>query len=86
METTVDSLLSSRVLLLIGAALYAVSLVGMVWAYFDANSRGKSGCSVAILVWLTGPLGLLMWLLSRPDSPTTYPSLRSHETEDDRAD
>jgi hypothetical protein len=35
------------------------------WSYFDAESRGKPGCLVALLVGLTWPIGLLIWLIIR---------------------
>ena len=45
-------------------ALYAWSIV---WAYRDAEARGKEGVLVAVLVALVAwPLGLIVWLLMRP--------------------
>lgn len=39
----------------------------IVWSYSDAESRGKSGCLVAILVALfSWPFGLIAWVLFRP--------------------
>jgi hypothetical protein len=38
------------------------------WAARDADRRGKSGCLVSLLVLLTWPLGLILWLFFRPDS------------------
>lgn len=36
------------------------------WIYKDAESRGRSGIGMAILILLTSYLGLLIWLLLRP--------------------
>lgn len=45
-------------------------LGSIVWAFGDAKTRGKSGCLVAILVaFLSWPLGLIAWLIFRPDEP-----------------
>lgn len=44
-------------------------LASVVWAYSDAERRGKSGCLVALLVLLlTWPVGLIIWLLIRPEN------------------
>ena len=49
---------------LLGVALYVASIV---WAYRDAERRGKSGPLVALLVALIAwPLGVVVWLLVRP--------------------
>jgi hypothetical protein len=37
------------------------------WGYADAEKRGKSGCLVAIIVLCSFPLGLILWLLIRPE-------------------
>jgi hypothetical protein len=62
-----------RGLALIPLALLAI-LLGVVyifsifWAYDDAESRGKPGCLVAILVaLLSWPLGLVLWIVFRPE-------------------
>jgi hypothetical protein len=53
---------------LAGLALVVGYVVSIVWAYGDAERRGKSGCLVAILVALVSwPLGLLIWLIARPE-------------------
>lgn len=36
------------------------------WVYVDARARDKPGTAVAWLVALTGPVGLLFWLVARP--------------------
>lgn len=38
-----------------------------IWAASDAGKRGKSGCLVFLLIILLGPVGLIIWLLIRPD-------------------
>ncbi len=61
------------VLLLIGAAI-ALPLFTSIWAYGDAERRGKSGCLVAILVFfLSWPLGLILWIVFRPEPPGYRP-------------
>lgn len=45
----------------------------IIWAYNDANKRGKSGCLVALLVFLlTWPVGLIIWLIFRPEEKGPY--------------
>ena len=41
--------------------------VNVVWAFRDARKRGRSGFLVAFLVSNTFPIGVLYWLISRPD-------------------
>jgi uncharacterized membrane protein len=43
----------------------------LIWAYKDAETRGKSGWLVMLLVLLMNwPISLLMWLVFRPDVKT----------------
>ena len=57
--------------LLFGIGLLFVYIWSIVWAYNDAESRGKSGCLVALLVLLLSwPVGLIAWLIFRPDNKT----------------
>jgi hypothetical protein len=61
--------------IIVFAALAALSipLLSCVWAYGDAEKRGKSGCLVAILVFfLSWPLGLILWLVFRPEPRNYY--------------
>jgi len=52
-------------LLVLGA--FMAYLWSIVWAYEDAESRGKSGLLVALLVMLAvWPIGLIVWLMLRP--------------------
>ena len=47
---------------------FALYIYSAVWAYGDAEARGKPGCLVALLVLLfSWPLGLLMWVVFRPE-------------------
>lgn len=39
-----------------------------IWAANDASNRGKSGCLVFLLIFLLGPVGLIIWLLIRPNN------------------
>ena len=49
-----------------------IPLLTTVWAYGDAEKRGKSGCLVAILVlFITWPLGLILWIVFRPEERYT---------------
>jgi hypothetical protein len=45
------------------------------WAGRDAERRGKSGCLVGLAVFLTWPLGLILWLVFRPESKTKWTRL-----------
>ena len=59
------------VILLGFIALYVWSIV---WAYGDAERRGKSGWLVALLVLLLSwPVGLIIWLIFRPEEKKTPP-------------
>lgn len=52
---------------IIGLGILAIYVISIVWAYNDAQVRGKSGCLVAILVaFLSWPIGLVVWLVFRP--------------------
>ena len=54
---------------ILALAFLAVYVYSVVWAYSDAEQRGKSGCLVALLVFLlTWPVGLIIWLLIRPEN------------------
>lgn len=48
--------------------IFVVYLYSIFWAYGDAEKRGKSGCLVALLVFLVSwPVGLIIWLIFRPE-------------------
>ena len=54
-----------------GLVLLVFYIWSVVWAYKDANRRDKPGWLVAVLVaLLSWPLGLVLWLLFRPNTTT----------------
>jgi len=54
-------------------SLYPISII---WVYRDANSRGKPGWAVALLVaFAYWPFGLLAWVIFRPEKPQGYRNL-----------
>jgi uncharacterized membrane protein YqjE len=58
------------VLALVGVVLYIWSII---WAYKDAERRGKPGILVAIVVaFLAWPVGIVLWLLVRPNQSPPY--------------
>ena len=67
--------LSETVSLILAGALailfFVLYVMSITWAARDAEARGKSGCLVAILVWLTWPWGLLLWIVFRPAAPAS---------------
>ena len=42
-------------------------IANVVWGFRDGRRRGRSGILVAMLVLWTFPVGVLLWLLFRPD-------------------
>jgi hypothetical protein len=64
--------------LLAGAALM---IANAVWGFRDGRRRGRSGILVAMLVLWTFPVGVLLWLLFRPDiiEVPTSPEDSDHE-------
>ncbi|MFW5942188.1 MAG: hypothetical protein ACOCXI_10330 [Chloroflexota bacterium] len=68
MEDAGMGIIPTIIALFITLPLLAVFIWSIVWAYNDAERRGKSGCLVALLVFLlTWPVGLIIWLLIRPE-------------------
>lgn len=60
---------------LAGTFFLVVYLGSIIWAYQDAQQRGKSGCLVALLVSLfSWPFGLLIWFVFRPDRRPRQPT------------
>jgi len=49
----------------IGVVIAEVGAV--VWAYRDARKRRRSGILVAVLVAMSFPWGLAIWLIARPN-------------------
>ena len=53
------------------AAIYLLlTLLVLIWAMRDAESRGKSGCLVVLLILALHIPGLIIWLLIRPEKKT----------------
>ncbi len=50
-----------------------------IWAIQDANTRGKAGCLIGLLVFLTWPLGLLFWAVARPPTKVILPDQKNSE-------
>ena len=52
-------------ILYIPIALVSVLLfvISIIWIFFDARKRGKSGLLAALIAW---PLSLLIWMALRP--------------------
>ncbi len=44
-----------------------IALACAVWAWNDANERGKPGVLVGVLVFLFPVVGLIAWLIFRPE-------------------
>ncbi len=74
MESTgIDGMFALIMGICIGLPLLALYVVSIFWAYGDAEKRGKSGCLVALLVFLaTWPVGLIIWLLIRPHEKSPF--------------
>ena len=52
----------------LGIVILGLFIWSLVWVYGDAEKRGKSGCLVALLVFLLEwPVSLLVWPVFRPD-------------------
>ncbi len=43
-----------------------IGLLIAIWVYKDAEKRGKSGILWLLIVWITFPIGLIIWLVVRP--------------------
>ena len=51
--------------------LIALFVISLVWVFRDAELRGKSGLLVALMVaLLSWPIGLLVWIVFRPNLPS----------------
>ena len=52
----------------LGLVIIGLLVWSLIWVYGDAEKRGKSGCLVALLVFLLDwPVSLLVWLVFRPE-------------------
>ncbi|MEJ8800511.1 hypothetical protein [Pontibacter sp. H249] len=59
--------------IIVGLIVLVIYIWSIIWSYKDAERRGKPGLLVAIIVALLAwPLGLLVWLLVRPNDRSTY--------------
>ena len=47
----------------------------LIWVAKDAEARGKSGPLLALLVFFTWPIGLLVWVVARPEPRRVPPPL-----------
>lgn len=50
-----------------GLIWFIIGFICAIWGADDASNRGKSGCLVFLLIFLLGPVGLIIWLLIRPE-------------------
>jgi hypothetical protein len=67
-EDVVGGLIGAFIFLCVGLPLFGAYVYSIFWAYQDAEKRGKSGCLVALLVFLLSwPVGLILWLVVRPE-------------------
>lgn len=51
---------------------FIVWFVCGLWGFSDAKKRAKSGLLVFLLIFLAGPIGLIIWILFRPDDKSPY--------------
>ena len=73
MESIGINLLYLVLMVCVGLPFFILYIGSIIWAYSDAEKRGKSGCLVALLVFLaTWPVGLIIWLLIRPHEKSPY--------------
>jgi hypothetical protein len=72
MEPVAASRMTDLIPLLTGAALCITFLVvyggSAAWVVGDAQKRGYSGGVLFLLLWLCGPLSVLIWLFVRPST------------------
>ena len=56
------------ILVPLGLLILGLLAGSLIWVYRDAEKRGKSGCLVALLVFLLEwPISLLVWVVFRPN-------------------
>jgi len=58
---------------LVGGIAIFLAVVFFVWLMRDAESRGKSGCLVCLMVLFLEIPGLIIWLLIRPEKMQESP-------------
>ena len=65
---TIATGVAAGIMLLFGLTMICLYIYSVIWAYGDAEQRGKPGCLVALLVmFFSWPLGLIMWVVFRPE-------------------
>ncbi|MDX5419899.1 MAG: hypothetical protein LPK09_11835 [Hymenobacteraceae bacterium] len=71
MDQTITSYFSGFgiIVMIIGLMALVFYIWSVVWAFRDARRRGKSGWLIAAMVLLmVWPVGLLLWLVLRPQT------------------
>jgi hypothetical protein len=67
-------LFAQTVFILFISLLLCIPIWSVVWAARDAETRGKLGWLIALMVLLLAwPLGLILWLITRPEKLTNRP-------------
>jgi hypothetical protein len=63
-----DEFLGTFVAVIVSLIFVGLVIWSLTWVYGDAEKRGKSGCLVALLVFLLSwPVSLLAWVGFRPE-------------------
>jgi hypothetical protein len=63
-----DEFLGTFVAVIVSLIFVGLVIWSLIWVYGDAEKRGKSGCLVALLVFLLSwPVSLLAWVVFRPE-------------------
>ncbi|MFW5928010.1 MAG: hypothetical protein ACOCSL_02315 [Thermoplasmatota archaeon] len=52
---------------LIPVIFFIIAIFIAIWVYKDAEKRGKNGALWLIVVLISGIIGLIIWLIVRPD-------------------
>ncbi|MDX5346718.1 MAG: hypothetical protein LPJ89_01350 [Hymenobacteraceae bacterium] len=72
MELISDGGIFAIIIAIISLLFLGLWIWSIIWAYNDAEARGKPGWAVALLVALfSWPLSLLLWVIFRPDRKQT---------------
>ena len=54
------------VICVVGLVILAINIAILIWVYKDAQARGADPMLWLILVFFTGLIGLIIWLVVRP--------------------
>ena len=66
-----EEFIGGFLLFLLALLLLVAMAASLVWAYHDAEKRGRPGCLVVLLLFLfSWPFSLLLWIVFRPDLKT----------------